>query len=88
MKEHFTLRYSSSEDNDTIMDLEMTFDNPSDEALLKRLNAWLVAIGKGHLKMSSATNSWVIKCKNETHGIDETHSIDETHGIDETHSID
>ena len=73
MKEHFTLRYSSSEDNDTVMDLEMTFDNPSDEKLLQRLNAWLVAIGKGHLKMPVAVQYGVIEheiCIDETHSIE------------------
>ena len=51
MKEHFTIRYSSSEDNDTIMDLEMNFDNPTDEMLVKRLTDWLIAIGKNNINI-------------------------------------
>ena len=51
MKEHFTIRYSSSEDNDTIMDLEMNFDNPTDEMLVKRLTDWLTAIGKNNINI-------------------------------------
>ena len=49
MKEHFTLRYSGNEDGDTVMDLEMSFDNPSDEILLKRIQEWLIAIGKTNI---------------------------------------
>jgi hypothetical protein len=51
MKEHFMIRYSSSEDNDTIMDLEMNFDNPTDEMLVKRLTDWLIAIGKNNINI-------------------------------------
>lgn len=49
MKEHFTLRYSANEDGDTVMDLEMSFDNTSDEILLKRIQDWLIAIGKTNI---------------------------------------
>ncbi len=45
------IRYSSSEDNDTIMDLEMNFDNPTDEMLVKRLTDWLIAIGKNNINI-------------------------------------
>ncbi len=30
----------------TIMDLDMNFENPSDEVIMKRINTWLTAIGK------------------------------------------
>ena len=53
MKEHFTLRYSANEDGDTVMDLEMSFDNPSDEILLKRIQEWLIAIGKTNIHIAS-----------------------------------
>jgi len=49
MKEHFTLRYSANEDGDTVMDLEMSFDNASDEILLRRIQEWLIAIGKTNI---------------------------------------
>jgi len=49
MKEHFTLRYSANEDGDNVMDLEMSFDNASDEILLKRIQDWLIAIGKTNI---------------------------------------
>jgi hypothetical protein len=56
MKEHFTLRYTSSEDNDTVMELDMNFDNPTDEILVKRLNDWLKVIGKDKVSVSMSAN--------------------------------
>ena len=43
----YRLSYQSrnSETRSTIMDLDVGFDNPTDEALQKRLNTWLTAIG-------------------------------------------
>ena len=62
MKEHFTLRYTSSEDNDTVMELDMSFDNPSDEMLVQRLKDWLRAIGKDNVSVSvSASVSASVK---------------------------
>ena len=57
MKEHFTLRYTSSEDNDTVMDLDMNFDNPTDEILVQRLTDWLKVIGKTNIRVGSSTSS-------------------------------
>ena len=53
MKEHFTLRYSSteSESGDSIMDLELNFDNPSEFVLISRINTWLKAIGRENLQV-------------------------------------
>ena len=53
MKEHFTLRYSSTESDsgDSIMDLELNFDNPSENTLIARLNTWLIAIGRENLQV-------------------------------------
>lgn len=53
MKEHFTLRYSSTEGDsgDSIMDLELNFDNPNQNTLLARLNTWLVAIGRENFQI-------------------------------------
>jgi len=56
MKEHFTLRYSASEDGDSIMDLEMSFDNTSDEILIKRIQDWLIAIGKTNIRIVTSNN--------------------------------
>ena len=43
----YRLSYQSrnSETRSTIMDLDVGFDNPTDEVLQKRLNTWLTAIG-------------------------------------------
>mgnify|MGYP006995916331 CR=1 FL=1 len=48
ISENFSLRYNSLEydTGDTVMDLDISFDNPSDEVLIQRINSWLVAIGK------------------------------------------
>lgn len=51
MKEHFTLRYSANEDNDSVMDLEIGFDTSCDEIILKRIQAWLIAIGKTNIQV-------------------------------------
>ena len=53
-KEHFTLRYSleDKDKNETIMDLEMNFHNPSEEMLIGRLNTWLKAITRKNLEVS------------------------------------
>ncbi len=51
MKEHITLRYSSTngDTNDTVMELDMNFDNPSKAVLIDRINIWLTAIGRSNL---------------------------------------
>jgi hypothetical protein len=57
MKEHFTLRYSATEDNDSVMELDLSFDNPTDELLVKRIQDWLIAIGKTNVIVSSQANT-------------------------------
>ena len=54
MNEHFTLRYSLDEKNtnESVMDLEMNFHNPSEEMLIGRLNTWLKAITRKNLEVS------------------------------------
>ena len=52
MKEHFTLRYTASEDNDTVIELDMSFDNPNDEMLVQRMRDWLNAIGKNNVNVN------------------------------------
>ena len=54
MNEHFTLRYSleDKERNESVMDLEMNFHNPSEEMLIGRLNTWLKAITRKNLEVS------------------------------------
>ena len=57
MKEHFTLRYSATEDNDSLLELDLSFDNPTDELLVKRLQDWLIAIGKTKIVVSIPVNN-------------------------------
>ena len=54
MNEHFTLRYSldDKDRNESVMDLEMNFHNPSEEMLIGRLNTWLKAITRKNLEVS------------------------------------
>jgi hypothetical protein len=44
---NYCLSYSSRDDDtrDTIMDLDVSFENPTDEVLKSRINTWLRAIG-------------------------------------------
>ena len=44
----YRLSYSCRDEStrDTILDLDVSFQNPSDEILQKQLNTWLTAIGK------------------------------------------
>jgi hypothetical protein len=46
-KVSYNLSYSSRDDDtrDTIMDLEISFEDPTEEVLRKRINTWLTAIG-------------------------------------------
>ena len=53
MNEHFSLHYSMIEKKDTILDLQLNFDNPSDELLIVRLNDWLKAINRSNLFVSA-----------------------------------
>ena len=66
MKEHFTLRYSSteSESGDSIMDLELNFNNPSESILISRINTWLKAIGRENLKICIDTKHTTVKNTN------------------------
>ena len=43
----YRLSYSSRDDDsrNMIMDLDVNFENPSNEVLKKRINTWLTAIG-------------------------------------------
>ena len=56
MKENknFHLSYSSREanSNDTILDCNINFENPTDEDIAKRLNTWLTAIGKPNINVT------------------------------------
>ena len=59
MNEHFTLRYSleDKDRNESVMDLEMNFHNPSEEMLIGRLNTWLKAITRKNLEVSLIKNN-------------------------------
>ena len=43
----YRLSYSSRDEStrSTIMDLEVSFENPTEEVLQQRINTWLTAIG-------------------------------------------
>ena len=43
----YTLTYDSrnADTRDTIMNLSLSFDNPSEEELRERINTWLRAVG-------------------------------------------
>ena len=58
IKERVCLRFNSSENitGDSIMDLEMSFDNPTDDILMYRINTWLKAIGRKYMKVSIKLN--------------------------------
>lgn len=55
INENFSLSYNSREDQtgDTIMDLDVRFDNPKDDSvIIHRLNTWLNAIGRTDIEVS------------------------------------
>ncbi len=49
MKEHFTLRYNSTLDGETVMEWDLSFETSDDNILVQRLNSWLLALGKTNL---------------------------------------
>lgn len=77
MKEHFTLRYSSTEDNDSVMDLDLSFDNPTDEVLVKRIQAWLTVIGKTNIRITLSN-----KTENERVRTEEINHAEEMDNIE------
>ena len=77
MKEHFTLRYSSTEDNDSVMDLDLSFDNPTDEVLVKRIQAWLTVIGKTNIRITLSN-----KTENERVRAEEINHAEEMDNIE------
>ena len=54
METSFSLEYSSrdSDTRDTEMDVTVSFENPDVDALVKKLNVWLTAIGYDEVKCS------------------------------------
>ena len=57
MSEYFTLHYGLNDtflqaSNDALLKIEMKFENPTDELLVSRLNAWLNSIGRRNIKVS------------------------------------
>jgi hypothetical protein len=60
--ENFSLRYTLNDDekHDTLLNLEMNFDNPSDDLFVKRLNTWLKAIGRENLYVANVKKEPVI----------------------------
>ena len=74
MNEHFTLRYSldDKDKNESVMDLEMNFHNPSEEMLIGRLNTWLKAITRKNLEVSFKKNNEPIVATTTTTSITTT----------------
>ena len=57
MSEYFILYYGLNDtfiqaSNDALLKIEMKFENPTDELLVSRLNAWLNSIGRRNIKVS------------------------------------
>ena len=55
INENYCLTFNSREDqtNDTVMDIDMRFDNPKDDSvIIHRLNTWLQAIGRKDIVVS------------------------------------
>ena len=59
-KERFCLSFNSNENvsGDSIMDISMSFDNPTDEVLIQRLNAWLKVIGRKNLEVKNKSKTY------------------------------
>jgi hypothetical protein len=75
MSEHFSLHYSLVENKDAILDLQLNFDNPTDELLVVRLNMWLKAIDRPNLLVSAIP---VRKIKEEQPFVSTTKSVTTT----------
>jgi|APCry1669192647_1035423.scaffolds.fasta_scaffold00386_9 hypothetical protein len=60
IKERFCLNFNSNENlsGDSIMDISMSFDNPTDEILIQRLNAWLKVIGRKNLEVKTKSKTY------------------------------
>ena len=55
MNSSYTLSYSlRDDDHNTIRNLNLDFENPSEEFLAEQLNCWLVAIGS-NLRVDAAS---------------------------------
>jgi hypothetical protein len=67
--QNFQLSYSSREanSNDTVLDCNINFENPTDEDIAKRLNTWLTAIGKPNITVSSRPGPEKQQLLNEEH---------------------
>jgi hypothetical protein len=94
MKEHFTLRYSStnSDTNDTIMELDMNFDNPSKAVLIDRINIWLTAIGRPNLIIIDKyliSKKLISNDSNDSNGVDNSNDDSNSNNeIEDANNID
>ena len=63
INENFNLGYSSREQNtsDTILDCNISFENPTDEIVMHRLNTWLEAIGRDEIIVTKVKTDFLDK---------------------------
>jgi len=61
--ENFNLSYSSRERNtsDTILDCNISFENPDDDVVIHRLNTWLEAIGRDEIIVTKVKTDFLDK---------------------------
>lgn len=61
--ENFSLSYSSRDRNtsDTILDCNISFENPTDDVVMYRLNTWLEAIGRDEIIVTKVKTNFLDK---------------------------
>ena len=61
--ENFNLSFSSRDRNtsDTILDCNISFENPTDEIVMHRLNTWLEAIGRDEIIVTKIKTDFLDK---------------------------
>lgn len=61
--ENFNLSYSSRDRNtsDTILDCNISFENPTDDVVMYRLNTWLEAIGRDEIIVTKVKTNFLDK---------------------------
>lgn len=61
--ENFNLSFSSRDRNtsDTILDCNISFENPTDDVVMYRLNTWLEAIGRDEIIVTKVKTNFLDK---------------------------
>lgn len=59
--ENFNLSYSSRDRNtsDTILDCNISFENPTDDVVIHRLNTWLESIGRDEIIVTKVKTNFL-----------------------------